>query len=199
MAVRMHESLINNLAAALLSGSTLKEMELQDKVVEWRGELPEQLKSDEDRDPWSITFAKARPVTIKFADNGLQITVRGQRYTSGEREFRAMNVTADYKVQPSGNSFKLVRDGDLQIVPPNFVPGQTRLSTQQVTLKTLLQRKFGRLFEPEIKSETLTLSGNWEKAGPLDLKQLQSGGGWLVAAWLESSPPPGSPTNKVAR
>jgi hypothetical protein len=190
LAVRMHETVVNNAADALLSGTTLKEKEMQDKVIEWRGELPEQLKSEEDRDPWSITFAKSRPVSIKFADNHVKITVRGQRYTSGEREFKGMNVTADYRIVPSGSSYKLVRDAELHIEPPNFVPGQTRLSTQQVTLKTLLQRKFGKLFEPEIKAETLKLSGKWEKAGPLDLKALQSNGGWLVAAWLESAPPP---------
>ncbi len=126
----------------------------------------------------------------------MKITVRGQRYTSGDREFKGMNVTADYKIQPSGESFKLVRDAELHIVPPNFVPGQTRLSTQQVTLKTLLQKKFGKLFEPEIKAEKLTLSGRWEKVGPLDLKQLQSSSGWLVAAWLEPATPPAAPPTK---
>jgi len=74
-------------------------------------------------------------------------------------------------------------------VPPRFVAGQTRLSTKDVTLKTLLQRKFGRMFEPEIKSEGLVLPGKWRDAGRLDLKQLQSGGGWLVLAWLESGEP----------
>ncbi len=57
----VHESLVNNAADSLLSGVTLKEKELQDKVIELRGELPEQLKSEDDRDPWSITFAKSRP------------------------------------------------------------------------------------------------------------------------------------------
>jgi hypothetical protein len=200
MAVQIHESLINNLTAALLGGLTLKEEDLQRKVIELRGSLPEQLKSDEDRDPWSITFAKARPVTVKFADNGFQVTVRGQRYTSGEREFRAMNVTAEYKFEISGAGSRFVRQGDLQIVPPGFAAGQT-LSVQQVTLKTLLQRKFGKLFEPEIKSEGLVLPGRWRDAGRLDIKQLQAGGGWLVMAWIESGVPasPETAPAKVAQ
>jgi len=104
-------------------------------VIDLRGKLPEALESDPDRDPWSITFAQARPVSIKFADDGFQVTVRGQRYTSGDREFRAMNITADYKVEISGTGSKLIRQGDLQIVPPNFVPGKSRLSSQQITLR----------------------------------------------------------------
>lgn len=189
MAVQLHESMANNLAQALLGGLTLKEEDVQKQAIELLGELPEQLKSEEDRDPWSITFAKARPVTVKFTDGGFQVTVRGQRYTSGEREFQAMNVTADYKIAIDGNGSKAVRQGELQIVPPRFVAGQTRLSTKDVTLKTLLQRKFGKMFEPEIKSDGLVLPGKWREAGRLDLKQLQSGGGWLVAAWLESGEP----------
>ena len=198
LAAQVHESMVNNLAAALLSGMTLKEEELQKKVIEWRGSLPEQLKSDEDRDPWSITFANERPVTVKFDGNGFQITVRGQRYTSGERAFRAMNVTADYKMEMTGKGSILKRQGDLQILPPGFVQGQTRLSTQQVTLKTLLQRKFGKLFEPEIKNDGLVLPGRWKQAGRLDLKQLESKHGWLAVAWIESGEPAPA-EEKVAR
>ncbi len=124
LAVQIHESMINNLAGALLGGVTLEEEALQQQVIDMRGSLPESLESDEDRDPWSITFARTQPVTVKFTDEGIQITIRGQRYTSGDQDFRAMNVTADYKIslsEPDANGIrgiKLVRQGDLTIVPP---------------------------------------------------------------------------------
>jgi hypothetical protein len=189
LVVRVHETMLNNMAAALLAGVTLHEAEVQQKVIDLRGELPDNLKSDENQDPWSITFASARPVTIQIADDGFTVTVRGQRYTSGERNFRAMNVTARYKAQIEGHGAKLVRQGELEIFPPNFVPGKSRLSTQQVSLKTLLEKRFGKLFEPEIKSEGLELPGNWKNAGRLDLKVLNSNQGWLAAAWIESGEP----------
>lgn len=189
LVVRLHESMINNLASALLAGVTVKEEEMQKQVIELRGELPDELKSEADRDPWSITFANSRPISIKFSDNGFQVTVRGQRYTSGDREFRAMHVTADYKVEHVGNGARLVRQGDLLIVPPNFVQGQTRLSTQQITLRTLLQKRFGKLFKEEVKYEGLELPGQWAKAGRLDLKHLNVNGGWAALAWLESGEP----------
>jgi hypothetical protein len=203
LVVRVHESMINNLAAAMLSGVTLKEEEVQQQVIELRGELPEKLKSDPDKDPWSITFASSRPVTVKFAEDGFEFTIRGQRYTSGDRDFRAMNITAKYKAEISGNGARLVRQGDLSILPPNFVPGKSRLSSQQITLRTLLERRFGDLFEAEIKSEGLELPGNWKNAGRLDLKVLQSKAGWLAMAWLESGEPvkedePAEAKDKVA-
>ncbi len=189
LVVRVHETMLNNMATALLGGVTLHEAEVQQKVIDLRGELPDNLKSDENQDPWSITFANARPVTIQFAEDGFTVTIRGQRYTSGERNFRAINVTARYKAQLEGHGAKLVRQGELEIFPPNFVPGKSRLSTQQVSLKTLLEKRFGKLFEPEIKSEGLELPGNWKNAGRLDLKVLNSNKGWLAAAWIESGEP----------
>jgi hypothetical protein len=193
LALQVHESMINNMAAALFGGVTLEEKDLQEKVIEWRGSLPEALESDQDRDPWSITFDRSQPVTVKFSDDGnVQITVRGQRYTSGDQDFRAMNVTADYKIsisEPDANQvrgIKLVRQGDLTIVPPGE---PRRLSGREITLRTLLEKRFGKLFEPEIIYEGLVLPGRWRQAGILDTKQLDTSGGWLVAAFLESGVP----------
>jgi hypothetical protein len=100
----------------------------------------------------------------------------------------------------------MVRDDQLLIEPPN-ARGRT-LSGRQIALRTLLERRFGKLFEREIKSEGLVLPGRWRSAGRLDLKQLQLGNGWVVAALVESGvpappEPPSEPeepaTKKVAQ
>lgn len=95
IALQLHESMANNLAQALLGGVTLKEEEVQKQAIDMLGKLPEQLKSEEDRDPWSITFAKVRPVTVKFFDDGFQVTVhrsalyfRRPRLSGHERDGR---------------------------------------------------------------------------------------------------------------
>ncbi|MEX0978221.1 MAG: hypothetical protein WDZ48_05190 [Pirellulales bacterium] len=186
LAVQVHESMINNLTSAMLSGRTLTEEEVQKRVIEMQGSLPDSLKSEQDRDPWSITFARSQPVTVKFADGGIQITIRGQRFTSGDRDFRAMNVTAAYKFQIDGPGIKLVRQGDLTIVPPGE---PRRLSGKEITLRTLLEKRFGKLFEPEVKYDGLILPGRWREAGILDLKQATADKGWFVLAWIESGVP----------
>jgi hypothetical protein len=199
--LQAHESFVNNFAAGLLSGVTMREADMQKQAKDLLGKVPEQLKSDDDRDPWSITFAKVRPITVRVSDNGIAITVRGQRYTSGDRDFQAMNVTANYKVERDGERYRLVRDDQLQIEPPN-ARGRT-LSGRQIALRTLLERRFGKLFEREIKSEGLVLPGRWRAAGRLDLKQLQLGNGWVVAALVESGVPapaePPSPPEEPAK
>lgn len=186
LAARIHQSMVNNLCAALLAGRKLTEEELQQSVTDLLGKLPESLESDPDRDPWSITFARSQPLTVKFDDAEIEITIRGQRYTSGERDFRAMNVTAKYKYEIDGPGIKLTRQGDLNIVPP----GKPRpLSGREITLRTLLEKRFGKLFEPEVKYEGLVLPGRWREAGILDLKQITAENGWMALAWIESGVP----------
>jgi hypothetical protein len=187
LAIRIHESWINNFAAATLSGATLKQEEVEAQMIDLRGSLPEQIKSDENRGPWAITLADTDPITVRFPEGGMKITIRGRRYKSGEDVFRGMNVTAEYKIEQNGDSFVLRRQGELQLAPPDS-EGKTQ-STRQVTLKTLLKRKFGKIFEPEIKSEGLILPGRWKDVGRLDPKQMVSKQGWLAMAWLESGQP----------
>jgi len=183
LAVQVHQSMINNLANALLSGVTLHEDEVQKKVIEWRGSLPDELKSEEDRDPWSITFAERRPVSVTIDNDGFVVTIRGERYTSGDKPFRSMNITARYKVERSGGGSRMVRQGDLEVLPPGFVTGRDKLSGQQVSLRRLLQRRFGKLLKPEIVSEGLELPGKWKKLGRLKLAELVANGGWAMMAW----------------
>jgi hypothetical protein len=192
LGAQVHESAINNLATILVGGLTLTEEELQKRVIEIRGSLPDSLKSDEDRDPWSITFARNQPVSVKLQNDTIEITVRGQRYTSGDQDFRAMNVTARYQVQLTEpnelgiHAIKLTRQGDLEIVPPGE---PRRLSGREITLRTLLEKRFGKLFEPEIVYDELVLPGRWRQAGLLDPRQLSIKDGWLVTSLAESGVP----------
>lgn len=182
LTVRMHESWPGNFASALIAGETLTEERAQKLAKDMTGNIPERLQTRKDEDPWSITFAKIDPVTVLLDDNGFTVTVRGRRYTSGEREFGAMNVTAVYKIQREGQGSRLVRQGELEILPPGHVPGK-QLTSQQVAQRTILRRRFDTLFEPEIKGEGLKLGGRWEKLGPLPLADLICDNGWLVLGW----------------
>jgi hypothetical protein len=182
LTVRMHESWAGNFAAALVAGETLTEERAQQLAKQMTGEVPERLKSKQDEDPWSITFARVDPITLLFNDSGFTVTIRGRRFTSGEREFGAMNVSAVYKIERAGTGTRMVRQGDLEIVPPGHQPGKP-LTSQQVALRTLLRRRFDTLFEPEYKSDGLKLGGRWERWGPLPLVDMICDDGWLVVGW----------------
>jgi hypothetical protein len=188
LAVRVHESMINNLAASLLAGRTVTEDGLRQTVLDITGEIPEKLQAKEDEDPWSITFDPQRPITVAFADGEFKVTIRGRRFTSGDREFRAMNITATYKTEKMNGGTRIVRQGDLEIFPPGFDPANGRLSASQVALRGLLTRRLGEVFEEEIISQERELPGDWAKVGILRPEQMTADGGWLAIGWSTVRP-----------
>ena len=127
---------------------------------------------------------------MKVGDNTVRLTVHGSKYTSGEREFPAMDVWAAYRVGRLDGRICLVRDGDVQIYPPGFVPGgREKLSVQETSLRRILQKRFNKVFDEVVEIEPLMLPGELESAGPLPLEQLQArNDGWLAAGWRRADP-----------
>jgi len=184
LAVRMHESTLNNFFAGMLSGKKLEQEEVKQQIIDTFGELPEKLRDDEDKEPWSITFADYQPIVVRFQDDGFSVDVHGKAYTSGDRSFQGMNVSAVYKLAEDKNGLKAVRQGDLSIFPPGYVPGSRPLSVREQTLRRIVQRRLGKLLAPEIVGEEpLKLPGKWEAAGPLMPVQWGARKGWLTVAW----------------
>ncbi len=183
LAVRSHESSINNLAAAALAGVFLDEKRFDEITTRLLG-LPERKTKPEDEENWTITFADQQPVTVRFADGGLQITIRGKRYMNEGRQYEAMDVTARYHIEKTPQGFRAVRQGDLDIYPPGFVPGTGRqLSARQIALRNALRRRFGRFFEETWQPENLVIGKDTAQPLELRLSRWEAFGGWLVMAW----------------
>jgi hypothetical protein len=190
LAARLHQSFFNNLAEQELAGRTLTKERLEEELEKAGRTMPDSLESEQDQPPWSITFAKRRPVELKVGDGTVRLTVRGSGYTSGDREFDAMDVWATYRIESEAGRYRLVRDGDVQIYPPDFVPGGgKKLSIQQTSLRGILQKRFNKVFDEVIEIKSLELPGELAAAGPLPLEQLEARkDGWLAAGWRKADP-----------
>jgi hypothetical protein len=182
MSLRVHESMINNLAFDALAGRTVYEEKLQAAAVDMLGRLPEKMKGDEDGKPWAITFASRQPISVSFSDDGFKITIRGVKYYKGTDAYPAMDVSAAYKIERSPAGFKAVRQGDIRVLPPDLAPGQ-QLDARRQVIRTLLEKRFAKVFDPEFLGEGLELPGKWKAAGKLQPIQVVARDGWLVIAW----------------
>lgn len=182
LAVRVHETMLNNLTARTLAGNTYTDDELKETLKELTGKVPEELQDNEDKDPWSITFTKVRPMIVEFDDEHFALVIQGAKYTSGEKEYKSMNISVKYKMEKTEKGSKLTRVGEIQFAPPGHKPGKT-LSAGQIALRTILQKKLKNVFKPVIESDGLELSGRFKKVGKLRLTQLASNAGWLTLAW----------------
>jgi hypothetical protein len=190
LAARVHESLVNNAAEITLGGRTITQQFVEEQIRKNNGRLPEALGNDPDQKPWSITFAKRKPVELDAGDDRVKVTVRGSRFTSGEREFPAMDISAAYRIEPGPGGVRLVRDGDVQIYPPGFVPGGgEKLTVQETSLRRILQKRFNKVFDEVVDVEPLKLPGELERAGPLPMEQcVARKDGWVAVGWRKKDP-----------
>jgi len=191
MTLRLHESMINNLAFDALAGRTVYEEKVQATAIDMLGHLPEKMKGDDDGRPWAITFAPRQPISVTFADNGFKITLRGVQYYKGTEAYPATNVSAAYKFEKSPEGFKLVRQGPIEVVSLDEAAERSR----KTVIRALLKKRFEKVFEPEILAKGMELSGRWKAVGKLVPVELTARDGWLTVAWKRQ---PASPPTAVA-
>lgn len=194
--VRFHESLPNNFAQGLLAGQTLNRTEFEQLSMRYMGRVPRELQDEEPKGPWSITFARQAPITVRIGQNLASITIRGLQFSSDVRQFdEPMNITAHYRLGREAGAIKAVRQGELEIFPPGFTPGSgRRLPTRLIGFRNLLKHRFDKIFKPEIVSEGLILPGHWQQLGKLELIEMQTAHGWLLLGWQ----PPANGRSRLA-
>jgi len=189
-AIRLHDSFLNNYVEVVYGATTLTHIEVTKLAKELIGKVPERLQVTEDTEPWSISFVRRRPLTVVFDGGGYSVTLRGKRFSSGERRLGAMHITAQYQFEMTPEGPRRIRQGDIQIEPADFADREKKiLSTVETAEKAVLQRRFEKLFPPVIEPEGLVLPGRWGKAGQLVMQELTSQNGWLVLGWRMPDPP----------
>jgi len=184
MSLCIHESLLNNFAGSALAGMTVTQESFNQGIGKLLGEVPERLRDDDAEEPWAIGFAAALPITVAFADNQIRVSIRGRRFVKGGEAYPGMDVTAVYNIVSDRDGFRAIRQGPLVIVPPGATSEETvKLTSRQVVIKTLLEKRFGRILADELPIEGLQLPGKWEKLGRLEVTWLEARDGWLVIGW----------------
>ena len=195
LTVRVHESMINNAARSALGGMIVREERLRENVKELLDRVPDELKPDSEKEPWGINFAGV-PITVAFADGAIHFTMRGMAFAVGEKLHPGMNVTAKYKVVSDAQGCKAVRQGELEIVPPDFAARKGRgLKGEEVAIRTLLAKRFDKILKPEMPLEALRLEGPMAKIGALEPATWSSKAGWLTIGYKigAAKPAPAKP------
>jgi hypothetical protein len=160
---------------------------VQRTVQELLGRLPEQLKPDANKEPFTIIFppenSPAQPLTVSFGDSGFVVTLRGKNFYLGDEKRPGMNITATYKFVKAAEGYRAVRQGDLQIYGFGLVPGAKRSLAQQ-GIYTALQTKFGKIFTPEIKLQGFKFKdGKLASAGQFVPQEIIAQDGWLAVGY----------------
>jgi hypothetical protein len=180
--VRVHESAVNHTMMDTVAGKTYSGDELEKEASRLLGPLGKSQPEADDKE-WTITFTKEKPVVVKFADQGARVQIRLAEFTSGDNEYSGMDVGVAYKFQPRGNTVVAVRQGNIEAFPPGFKPGQ-KLSGRQQAMRTVLQRRFGKIFEKEV----VLRERDFRNVGPLVANHAETDRGWLTVTLDRASP-----------
>ncbi len=186
LAVAIHDSSVNLAIADCLAGMILREMDLRRGAEDLIGTVPAWMEVEDPAEPWTIYLAKERPIEVAFYNGQMRFTLRGRSYEKGGRSYPGMNVTVVYRLEVLPDRLVAVREGDLQIYPPDFDLQQRRLSAREQVLRTLLERRFAKVFPPEWQAPALA----WHPRQPgyrsqIELRPVawQTANGWLILAW----------------
>jgi hypothetical protein len=188
LAVRLHQSAINNVAHAALGGVVLDEKRMYELLEEYVGPAEPGGRQPGDTEEWSITFDSRQPISVAF-DNGMfVVTIRGQQYYADGETHPAMNVTAVYRIENGGRGWKAIRQGKLSIFPPGFDPNSgEQLAGRIQVLRTILERRFGKFLTEELTPKNLIFAPEGREPVALQLTRWDTARGWLLMAWKDVS------------
>lgn len=182
--LQVHETMVNNTAASALSGMILTDEHFDRARQEPGvfGQLFQELPTQREGEPWALYFAHGQPVLAVFRDGKFTITIHGRAFRRGETRYPGMDITAVYRIEKTPEGYRAVREGELRIFPSDFEPGR-QLSVQEQVLKELLQRRFEKIFPPEMIPQPVVLPETWPSVGKLQLVYWEARDGWLTVAW----------------
>lgn len=206
LTLRLHETGIANVAAALLGGATLSQRSRSDDpslnvtLPEWLDDAmkrareeneEEEVVSDEDFKPWALRFRRGRPVTVELTGNTVKLTLHATEIETGENVYRNWDISATYALEPQEGSLLLARQGDIEVIPTRFDPTEGgRLTSREVGERSNLAKELnrqaddGRGLAREFKIDPIALKDDLEHLGPLMLRTATSDEGWLLLGWM---------------
>ena len=186
LSVRLNEAFANQIGRSY-AGKTIKGEDLEKDASGMFGPPPASAdpKSKDDDTPWTVTFAGKDPISVVFQGSELMAVLRIEEFTSGDAAYSGMNVTAKYRFVDSPKGINAVRQGKLEIYPPGFISGVTKLSGRQQAMRTILEKRFGKVLTEEVKIKDIDLKDDKTNPTRLALSAADTRDGWLVIGWRQ--------------
>jgi len=186
LALRLHQSCVNNAGSSLLARRRVSEQQLADPWHRLFDTAPAALDSSSPDEPWTVTFADECPLTLAIGASLLTVELRANRFTVGDADLPGMSITAVYALSDERLA---LRQGSLQIVPLNHDPASgSPLGARQQVVRSMLRKRFERLLPERIELERLPLPAAWRGRGPLRIESVTADNGWLALACQLDAP-----------
>ncbi len=175
--VRINESYPRTAAKRMYAGRTYSMAQLRIDFAEMTKAKAKE--PTEEEKTTALTFAADEPISFRFANDLVQVTIHSTAMASNGREYSGMDIGAVYRLEKTPQGVRAVRQGDLQIYPPHHVPG-TPLNSRQIAQRALLKRHLGDVLTETIDLNQINPPESMTKVGTLVTTQAHTINGWIV-------------------
>lgn len=179
ISLQLHQSVWNNLAEQLqLDGQRLALEEVVDRLATTFRLAKRSSELDLPRGV-TIEFAQREPISCRFADGRMVVSIHIQQLDNGTRRWKDFTVRGYYQANPQGLNIELVRDGNIELVSDQL-GFRDRVALRGIFTKLLTNSHTVHLFErrgadaPELQKLVVT--------------QLHIDHGWLGLALGREAP-----------
>ncbi|MDO4585225.1 MAG: hypothetical protein Q4D62_14115 [Planctomycetia bacterium] len=191
--ISIHETAFQNFVGSFFSGLILDAHARQvmrttaPKMIREGIEKAEQQNADTDDDPqndaWGIHFPHYWPAVATFADGKIHVTIHARQLQGKEKDYPALDIHIVYQIENREGRIFLVREGMLDILPPDFNPEkEKRLPTNVVSLRRVMNRRLEKVLPKEVVLEDVLLKreGSQLKRNLILIPEtMSSQDGWL--------------------
>lgn len=207
VSMRLHETGIANVIAAVLGGATISQaardadVKVSAELPKWldealerrndkqqSGEAEAQESGDDEREfkPWALTLRRGRPVTVEFSGGNVKLTLHATAIEAGDSIYRNWDIAATYAPSIQNGGLHLTRQGEIEVIPARFDPAEGgRLNSREVGERTNLAKELnrqaenGRGLKREIHIDPIEVGEGEDYVGTLNFTQVASDAGWL--------------------
>jgi hypothetical protein len=181
LALAVHESMIENFSESMLGGATINDKAWLDMMDLLTGSQPRALWVHDRAVPWSVTFARERPIAARFQGDRLGLALRLVSVRRGTDELR-VPVTVVVRLIPlrTQEGPAVAREGDLEIRFLGELPDE-----ESASWRDFLTQKFGAVFPPELHFDGLVppAGGTLGRLRILSLVEFGCSDGWARLAY----------------
>jgi hypothetical protein len=197
VAIRLHDSVVNDFARSILAGKTFSFEELNNleellpNLLRGKDKTDGKLKKgDTGRDVKepadvtegpALTFDRKDPVVLDFVGQGFKVAIQGENYRTGGEDYQGFRVQATYKIEDKSGKIAVVRQGALEVQPVGKPSGKQKI-LPKVEL-AFLRQAFDNLFLERVDLPEFDLPAPLDKIGVRLAHRVEVQNDWLLLAW----------------
>jgi hypothetical protein len=174
----IHESMIGNYSEGLFGGKEITDKQWLRCLNTITGSEPRALWVHDRTERWSLTFADARPLVVRFQDDLFRVTVRIKQFDRQGQQFADLiDISGTFRAETTPDGPVLFREGDVSV---QFVDGRQPDAGQQ-DLLDFIRWKFRSVMARELYFDGLVppTGGSLGMLRNLQPKEYSFQDGWM--------------------